>query len=63
MKTLGEVIAVVEKFNGINGDPKIRLNRIASDRWAILIENKGRVRTKATGEDILAAFKKSLNAN
>ena len=60
MKTLGEVIAVVEKFNSINGDPKIRLNRIASDRWAIVIERNVKTRTVATGEDILVAYKKSL---
>ena len=60
MKTLGEVIAVVEKFNSISSGSKIRLNRIASDRWAILIENKGGMRILATGEDILAAYKKSL---
>ena len=60
MKTLGEVIAVVEKFNSINGDPKIKLNRIASDRWAVALERNGVIRTLATGEDILAAYKKSL---
>ena len=60
MKTLGEVIAVVEAINGARGETKIRLNRIASDRWAIVYECKGRARTLATGEDILAAYKKSL---
>ena len=60
MKTLGEVIAVVEAFNGANDGNKIRLNRIASDRWAIVIERNGVTRTLATGEDILAAYKKSL---
>lgn len=60
MKTLGEVIAMVEAFNGVDGGSKIRLNRIASDRWAVLVEHKGLVRTLATGEDILAAYKKSL---
>ena len=60
MKTLGEVITMVEAFNGVDGGSKIRLNRIASDRWAVLVEHKGFIRTLATGEDILAAYKKSL---
>ena len=60
MKTLGEVIAVVEAFNGASNLYKFRLNRIASDRWAVLVEYKGIIRTLATGEDILAAYKKSL---
>ena len=60
MKTLGEVIAVVESINGVSGGAKIRLNRIASDRWAIVIERNGKTRTLATGEDILVAYKKSL---
>ena len=60
MKTLGEVIAMVEAFNGDSNLYKYRLNRIASDRWAIVLECKGRTRTLATGEDILAAYKKSL---
>ena len=60
MKTLGEVIAVVESINGVSGGAKIRLNRIASDRWAIVLERNGKTRTLATGEDILAAYKKSL---
>ena len=60
MKTLGEVITVVEAFNRADYGAKIRLNRIASDRWAVVYECKGRARTLATGEDILAAYKKSL---
>ena len=60
MKTLGEVIAMVEKFNGAGTRVKIRLNRIASDRWAIVFERNGVTRTLATGEDILIAYKKSL---
>lgn len=60
MKTLGEVIAVIEAFNGVSCGAEIRLNRIASDRWAIMYECKGRARTLATGEDILAAYKNSL---
>ena len=60
MKTLGEVIALVEEFNGVSSGAKIRLNRIASDRWAIVIERNGKTRTLATGEDILVAYKKSL---
>ena len=60
MKTLGEVIAMVEASNRADHGAKIRLNRIASDRWAIVYECKGRARTLATGEDILAAYKKSL---
>ena len=60
MKTLGEVIAVVESINGVSGGAKIRLNRIASDRWAIVLERNGVTRTLATGEDILVAYKKSL---
>ena len=60
MKTLGEVIAIVEAFNSASCGAKIRLNRIASDRWAIVIERNGVTRTLATGEDILAAYKKSL---
>ena len=60
MKTLGEVIAVVEALNGASCGAKIRLNRIASDRWAIVIERNWLIRTLATGEDILAAYKKSL---
>lgn len=68
MKTLGEVIAVVESynealnkaFNGTSCGAKIRLNRIASDRWAIAVECNGVTRTLATGEDILIAYKKSL---
>ena len=60
MKTLGEVIAMVEAFNGADYGAKIKLNRIASDRWALALERNGRTRTLATGEDILAAYKKSL---
>ena len=60
MKTLGEVIAVVEAFNGASKLYKFRLNRIASDRWALVLECKGRARTVATGEDILVAYKKWL---
>ena len=60
MKTLGEVIAVVESINGVSGGAKIRLNRIASDRWAIVLERNGVTRTLATGEDIIVAYKKSL---
>ena len=60
MKTLGEVIAVVETFNRAKDGLKIRLNRIASDRWAVVFESNGVIRTLATGEDILVAYKKSL---
>ena len=60
MKTLGEVITVVEYNNGFSCGAKIRLNRIASDRWAVLVEHKGFIGTLATGEDILEAYKKSL---
>ena len=60
MKTLGEVIAMVETFNGFKDGLKIRLNRIASDRWAVVFERNGVTRTLATGEDILVAYKKSL---
>lgn len=60
MKTSGEVIAVVEAFNGASNLYKFRLNRIASDRWALVLECNGKARTLATGEDILAAYKKSL---
>ena len=60
MKTLGELITVIETLNGVCGSVEIRLNRIASDRWAIVYECDGRTRTLATGEDILAAYKKCL---
>ena len=60
MKTLGEVIAVVEALNGASCGATIKLNRIASDRWAVVIERNGAIRTLATGEDILVAYKKSL---
>ena len=60
MKTLGEVIAVVEAINEASDLYKFRLNRIASDRWAIVLERNGVTRTLATGEDILVAYKKSL---
>lgn len=60
MKTLGEVIAVVEALNGASCGATVKLNRIASDRWAVALECKGATRTLATGEDILAAYKKSL---
>lgn len=60
MKTLGELIAMVEVFNGIGDGTKIRLDRIASDRWAVVFERNGKTRTVATGEDILTAYKKSL---
>ena len=60
MKTLGEVIAIVEAINGASCGGTIRLNRIASDRWAIVYECEGRARTLATGEDILVAYKNSL---
>ena len=60
MKTLGEVIAMVEASNRADYGAKIRLNRIASDRWAIVIERNEVTRTLATGEDILVAYKKSL---
>ena len=60
MKTLGEVIAVVEAINGARGETKIRLNRIASDRWAIVLECNGALKTLGTGADVLEAYKKSL---
>ena len=60
MKTLGEVIAVIEAFNGASNLYKFRLDRISSDRWAVMVEHKGLIRTLATGEDILIAYKKSL---
>ncbi|WAX10553.1 hypothetical protein BV283P2_00047 [Phocaeicola phage BV283P2] len=60
MKTLGEVIAVIEEYNRTFTWYKFRLDRISSDRWAVMVEHKGTIRTLATGEDILAAYKKSL---
>ena len=61
MKTLGEVIAVIEAFNSAaDCKAKFRLNRIASDRWAIALDLNGTTRTLTTGEDILEAYKKSL---
>ena len=60
MKTLGEVIAVVESINGVSCGAKIRLNRIASDRWAIVLERNGALKTLSTGIDVLEAYKKSL---
>ena len=60
MKTLGEVIAVIEALNGASCGAKIRLNRIASDRWAIVLERNGALKTLSTGIDVLAAYKKSL---
>ena len=58
MKTLGEVIAVVEAFNRADRGAKIRLNRIASDRWAIVLERNGALKTLSTGIDVLEAYKK-----
>nr|DAG70269.1 MAG TPA: hypothetical protein [Caudoviricetes sp.] len=58
MKTLGEVIVVVESINGVSDGAKIRLNRIASDRWAIVLERKGALKTLSTGIDVLEAYKK-----
>ena len=58
MKTLGEVIAVVEALNGDSCGAKIRLNRIASDRWAIVLERNGALKTLSTGIDVLEAYKK-----
>ena len=58
MKTLGEVIAVVEAINGVSCGAKIRLNRIASDRWAIVLERNGALKTLSTGIDVLEAYKK-----
>ena len=58
MKTLGEVIAVVEAFNGASNLYKFRLNRIASDRWAVLVERNGALKTLSTGIDVLEAYKK-----
>lgn len=58
MKTLGEVITVVESINGASGGAKIRLNRIASDRWAIVLERNGALKTLSTGIDVLEAYKK-----
>ena len=58
MKTLGEVIAVVESINGVRYGAKIRLNRIASDRWAIVLERNGALKTLSTGIDVLEAYKK-----
>ena len=60
MKTLGEVIAVVEAINGASFGSKIRLNRIASDRWAVVLERNGVLKTLGTGADVLEAYKKSL---
>ena len=58
MKTLGEVIAMVEAFNRADYGAKIRLNRIASDRWAIVLERNGALKTLSTGIDVLEAYKK-----
>lgn len=58
MKTLGEVITVVESINGVSGGAKIRLNRIASDRWALVLERNGELKTLSTGVDVLEAYKK-----
>ena len=58
MKTLGEVITVVESINGVRCGAKIRLNRIASDRWAIVLERNGALKTLSTGIDVLEAYKK-----
>lgn len=58
MKTLGEVITVVESINGVSGGAKIRLNSIASDRWAIVLERNGALKTLSTGIDVLEAYKK-----
>ena len=58
MKTLGEVITVVESINGVRYGAKIRLNRIASDRWAIVLERNGALKTLSTGIDVLEAYKK-----
>lgn len=61
MKTLGEVIAVVEAFNSAaDCKAKFRLNRIASDRWAVVLERNGALKTLGTGVDVLEAYKKSL---
>lgn len=60
MKTLGEVIAMAEAFNSVDDGSKIRLNRIASDRWAIVLERNGALKTLGTGADVLEAYKKSL---
>ena len=60
MKTLGEAIAAVEEFNGASCGLKIRLNRIASDRWAVVLECNGVLKTLGTGVDVLEAYKKSL---
>ena len=60
MKTLGEAIAAVEAINGASCGAKIRLNRIASDRWAIVLERNGALKTLSTGIDVLEAYKKSL---
>ena len=58
MKTLGEVIAMVEASNRADHGAKIRLNRIASDRWAIVLERNGALKTLSTGIDVLEAYKK-----
>ena len=58
MKTLGEVIAIVEAINRASCGAKIRLNRIASDRWAIVLERNGALKTLSTGIDVLEAYKK-----
>ena len=58
MKTLGEVITVVESINGVSDGAKIRLNRIASDRWVIVLERNGALKTLSTGIDVLEAYKK-----
>lgn len=60
MKTLGEVIAVIEALNGASCGAKIRLNRIASDRWTVVLERSGALKTLSTGIDVLEAYKKSL---
>lgn len=60
MKTLGEVIAVVESLNGASCGAKIRIHRIASDRWALVYERNGLLKTMSTGQDALEAYKKLL---
>lgn len=58
---LGRAINIVEQSIGIEGSFGYDFNKIASDRWALVMVCGGKTVTLATGKDIAEALKNYLN--
>ena len=58
---LGRAIKVIEKARGISESDRCEFNKIASDRWALVMMYNGKATTLATGKDVMEALKKYFN--